>query len=151
MTIIFYARVGVQRYVGFRLPGWGVALVVGAFITLASATFFHLGDVAAMLAHKKDEQALRIHRLARMESKVQHVLDSNRASLVAATSKLGELHARVSALDVKGTSLLALAGAEDPSHAEQAGDLAFTLDLTQSGFFAGIQDPSSPVGSNDSR
>ena len=144
MTIIFYARVGVQRYVGFRLPGWGVALVAGAFITLASAAFFQLGDAAAMLAHKKDEQALRIHKLARMERRVQHVLDSNRASLVAATSKLGKLHARMSALDVKGTSLLALAAAdEDPSHAKRIDN----LDLTQSGFFAGIQVPSS----NDSR
>jgi hypothetical protein len=115
MTIIFYTRVGGTRHVGFGLPGWGAAVVAGALITLASAAFFHLGDFAATWAHENDEQLQREYRLARMQETAQRVHEKNRAQLGAAIAKLGELRARMSSLDSRGTSLLAVATAHDDS------------------------------------
>jgi len=155
MTIIFYAKVGGKRYVGFGLPGWGVAGVAGALITLASATFFYLGDFAATLAHRKGEQRLLQYELARMEKKVQLVQEDNNANLDAATMKLGELHARISTLDTKGASLLAIATAyDDPSYKKRAENLVWTVEPpgNEAGFVARLPDMPTlpPVGSSDS-
>jgi len=126
MTLILYVRVG-SNYLGLRLPGWGVAVVAGAVFTLAPAVLsFYAGGFAASLTYKNENQRLAEQDLEQLkaEAELARTLDASR--LHAATGKLGELYARMIALDRKGKSIAEAAGLElpDPQKEELVADIA---------------------------
>lgn len=125
MTIIFYAKAGSKHCVGLRLAGWGVAVMAGALLTLASAILFYSGNLAESMVHKKESRHLVEHELAQLKREVRLVTEANRASLDVATAKLGGLYGRMLTLDAKGASLLGVTSL-DPDSPED-GIVAFRL------------------------